>query len=469
MAFAYPAAAAPGAPFNFGNAGIVPPPPGGAVAGAYAGANVDVGIKIRSNVYYSGDYAEFCHLNGYGETEASAAAWAFATAASKFYSLGQALPPAAATAGVAGMAGYPGGAPATFLRKKPNAQMFYSCGTRDLTEVKATLRRLLAMGAVIDPAFIAIAAMPGAPAPNAALAVAPAGIAAPPAIIAQIQGVGAGGAAIPMPGVVPGRIIGLTNTPAGAVEPIPAALAAVPAAVVDALAPFQQGCIDNPVRYCEAVIGNELRDAFTSAISYVLGAKFWAAGLILCQQVKPLKVKHVKSFFLERKNSVAPASSILSITRAAAFACPSVVNDPVSIAALPASRFITYHSSYSSAGVIMKEVVAYLGVWAPIVFSAPSLALMDAAYQAQSSMAASIAIPSRALVIGRAYASALKKDFGDWYQGERAQSECPASFYNTYKALFLRMEELSSVAVHMPGATSIGVAFAVVPAAFKQI
>jgi hypothetical protein len=190
----------------------------------------------------------------------------------------------------------------------------------------------------------------------------------------------------------------------------------------------------------------------------------YAIDLIACMQVKPLKNKNIKGYFMSQDGTKVGGGAIREWLEPVAKIIPKLAGDPIIAARLTQNKFMTYHLGFSSTANILTEMVAFLGGPVNAVVSPATVAAITASSQAPHSQPLNALIPEMAILAGMAYSKALKKDVGEWYQGEHAKGRHPASAYNSYYSLFYRMAELSDASVVLLVAPDVAALIAAMPA-----
>lgn len=190
----------------------------------------------------------------------------------------------------------------------------------------------------------------------------------------------------------------------------------------------------------------------------------WLIDLIACYQVKAMKTKHIRSYFMAQDETKVDGSDIHHFILSVKATLPDIANDAVLLASLSQNDFMAYHLGYASTGAICQEMINFLGGLAIQVFSGPSIAAVTASANAPHSRALNALIPNAVRLHGFAYGKALKKDFGDWVQGEKARSRLPASMYNSIFAMYAQISALSDNSAIITAAPTTVAVIAAMPA-----
>lgn len=184
-------------------------------------------------------------------------------------------------------------------------------------------------------------------------------------------------------------------------------------------------------------------------------ALFWLLDLVACHQVKPLNAGNIRNYFRAGSRVNVTGREIMKVIDFAAVTLGRVMDTPALVAMLDDSKFMDYHTSYSSSGKLAEEMISCAPALTHALFTDETRAAITTSANNPSSRENNEAIPEQALLATHAYLSAFGKLPEGWFQGERARSSLPASKYNVYLALFRRLRVLSSNVDALEAATDI--------------
>lgn len=173
-------------------------------------------------------------------------------------------------------------------------------------------------------------------------------------------------------------------------------------------------------------------------------ALYWLLDLTACHQVKPLNARNIANYFRANSRVNISGREILKVVDFAAITIERIMGNEQYVALLEDSKFMTYHTSYSSSAKLAVEMIDSAPGVTHVFFSAATRAAIAASAADPSNRALNEAIPEQVILATHAYLSAFGKLPENWFQGDRAKTSLPASKYNVYLAVFRRLRTLSA-------------------------
>jgi hypothetical protein len=190
----------------------------------------------------------------------------------------------------------------------------------------------------------------------------------------------------------------------------------------------------------------------------------YALDLIACYQVKPLKIKNIKGYFMSQDGTKVGGAAIRDWLEPVARLVPFLVADGIVRPVLTQNKFMTYHLGFSSTAAILTEMIGFLGATAAQLLAPGTILAINNSNGAPYSQQLNALIPEISILAGMAYSRALAKDIGEWYQGAHAKASHPASVYNSYFAFFSRLSALSDASAAILLGANAAAVFLAMPA-----
>jgi hypothetical protein len=210
-------------------------------------------------------------------------------------------------------------------------------------------------------------------------------------------------------------------------------------------------------------------DAFRALVSDADKAIGWLVDLTACHQVKPLKAMNVSNYFRMTSRVTLNGREILKVLDYAAITLPNIMADAELRGTIADNQFMLYHTAYSSSAGLAQEMLDSAPAITHLFFTQATRNLINNSAANPHDRVANQAIPQQAILATYAYLEAFGKLPDNWFQGEKAKNNLPASRYNQYKAIFKRLKDLSTDTDRIAEATSIDELVGLVDPAIQNV
>jgi len=217
----------------------------------------------------------------------------------------------------------------------------------------------------------------------------------------------------------------------------------------------------------QAVLGGAANNSASALTDFVAKVKGQAVELVMCQQVKALKLNNIKSYFLGCNVQVGSVSYIIKFLKKASGVYGSLVaNNAVRTVAVN-NPFVKYHIAYASGGQLISKVIAALGAIADQFFTQLERDAADASNTAIWDIGLNNAIPDRAFVVTYGFLKTYAMLPDNWYQGSKKWDEAPLNVRNDVMRVFKRYKELEGAAGGVEAAVDMNALIAAMPASVR--
>lgn len=218
-----------------------------------------------------------------------------------------------------------------------------------------------------------------------------------------------------------------------------------------ALAPVQGAAPNAAIEYWapatpreRELMGGITNDHFRSLIADRPKALFWLLNLTACHQVKPMRAQNISNWFRMTARATLSGRTVLKVIDFSAVTVPNILADDALRDLLDQNQFMTYHTSYSSTGQLVHEMLEVSPTVTNHMFSPATRAAIVASQANPTSRLLNSAISQQAILAAYAYLSSFRKLPDGWFQGEKAKATLPANRYLAYKAIFDKIRDLST-------------------------
>lgn len=209
-------------------------------------------------------------------------------------------------------------------------------------------------------------------------------------------------------------------------------------------------------------------DEFASLIASRDSAKKWVFDLTACYQVKELNAGNVSNYFSGVPNIKISGRMIVPLLRYTASKYPNLLSDATARGHLSDNVFIKYHTAYASTPRLCKEMMGAATAITNLLFSDADRALVDTADTNYYSSVDADRIPLKVKACCHAYLSAFNRLPDNWYQGDKAKNDYPATLYSQMHSIWKKYKELSTGSEAMAGATDEAALIAAIPSGIRS-
>lgn len=202
-------------------------------------------------------------------------------------------------------------------------------------------------------------------------------------------------------------------------------------------------------------LGGIAAGAVDSTIDFLRKVRHYALELLMCNQVKPLKLANIKNYFKSAGVTVQSVEYILKFLRVDSPRAGNLVADDALRSVAVRNQFVKYHIAYASGGQLIVKVIDSLGGIAPYFFSNAERNAARASSVAIWDIDLNQAIPKRAFVVAYAYLEVVDMLPDNWYQGTREYEAASIGVRRDLKKVFKILERVSKRTPGLDAASTV--------------
>jgi hypothetical protein len=218
-----------------------------------------------------------------------------------------------------------------------------------------------------------------------------------------------------------------------------------------------------------AVASDEDKNFIEDVHGAANNAKQWIADLVAAFQVRDLKGKNIAGYFMSMSNTRVVGATMIPLIRYAAARLPKVMSHVGLRNILSDGVWVEYHTSATSTPSLVSKMIEGLGGDADLFLSAGTQAVVTNAVAAPYDRALADLIPRPVLAMAYVWMQVNNKDFGSWYQGEKAYSDAPVTMTNAWRSGFSRMKVIGIDADAIGDASTSAAVADALPASAKGL